>query len=123
MKLARRLWPGIKYSNQALRHSLKLEVSPPDDLHPHRALYDCYITAALLIRIMETSGWSASEMVSRCQPAPVSDEVFPFGKYRGQSIGSIARKDPGYLRWVLENVRDLRAPLRQTLRKYVKDTQ
>gem|GEM_PF-4499312 len=62
-------------------------------------------------------------MVSRCQPAPVSDEVFPFGKYRGQSIGSIARKDPGYLRWVLENVRDLRAPLRQTLRKYVKDTQ
>jgi len=49
--------------------------------------------------------------------------VFPFGKYRGQSIGSIARKDPGYLRWVLENVRDLRPPLRQALRKYGKDDQ
>lgn len=123
MTLARQLWPGIKYGNQALRHSLKLEVTPPSDLHAHRALYDCYVTAALLIRIMETSGWSASEMVARCQPAPVSGDVLPFGKYRGQSVASIARKDPRYLRWVLENVRDLRPPLRQALRKYLPDDQ
>lgn len=123
MTLARQLWPGIKYSNQALRHSLKLEVSPPSELHAHRALYDCYVTAALLIRIMETSGWSVSEMVSRCQPAQVSNDVFPFGKYRGQPVGAVARKDPGYLSWVLKNVRDLRPPLRQALRKYVKDNQ
>lgn len=123
MTLARKLWPGIKYGNQALRHSLKLEVTPPANLHAHRALYDCYVTAALLIRIMEISGWSPAEMVSRTEPAAVYGDLFPFGKYRGQSISAIARRDPGYLRWVLENVRDLRPPLRQALRKYVKDDQ
>jgi len=123
MMLSRQLWPGIKYGNQALRHSLKLEVSPPADLHAHRALYDCYVTAALLIRIMETSGWDASQMAQRCQPASVAGDVLPFGKYRGQSVAAIARKDPRYLRWVLENVRDLRPPLRQALRRYLSDDQ
>ncbi len=123
MTLARKLWPGIKYGNQALRHSLKLEVTPPADLHAHRALYDCYVTAALLIRIMEISGWDAGQMAQHCQPASVTGDVLPFGKYRGQSVASIARKDPRYLRWVLENVRDLRPPLRQALRKYLSDDQ
>lgn len=123
MVLSRQLWPGIKYGNQALRHSLKLEVTPPADLHAHRALYDCYVTAALLIRIMETSGWDATQMAQRCQPASVAGDVLPFGKYRGQSVAAIARKDPRYLRWVLENVRDLRPPLRQALRKYISDDQ
>jgi len=119
MTLARQLWPGIKYGNQALRHSLKLEVTPPADLHAHRALYDCYVTAALLIRIMDLSGWSAAEMSQRSQPAAQRDDVLPFGKYRGQALAVIARKDPGYLKWMLENVKDLRPPLRQALRKYL----
>jgi len=123
MQLARQLWPGIKYGNQALRHSLKLDVTPPADLHAHRALYDCYVTAALLIRIMETSGWSASEMIVRSQPAAQRDDILPFGKYRGQAIAVVARKDPGYLKWMLDNVSDLRPPLRQALRKYLTESQ
>lgn len=123
MVLARQLWPGQKYSNQALRHSLQLEVTPPADLHAHRALYDCYVTAALLIRIMETSGWDAEKMAALTRPAATSGDILPFGKYRGQPVALIAKKDPGYLRWLLENVRDLRPPLRQTLRKYLKASQ
>ncbi|MCZ4058258.1 exodeoxyribonuclease X [Pantoea sp. LMR881] len=123
MTLARQLWPGIKYGNQALRHSLKLDVTPPEDLHAHRALYDCYVTAALLLRIMETSGWDAAQMMQRCQPATPQDDVLPFGKYRGQPVAAIARKDPGYLKWMLDNVKDLRPPLRQALRKYLSQTQ
>ena len=53
MKMARRLWPGIKYSNMALYKSRKLSVATPPGLHHHRALYDCYITAALLIDIIQ----------------------------------------------------------------------
>ncbi|MBN6029473.1 exodeoxyribonuclease X [Pantoea ananatis] len=117
MTLARQLWPGIKYGNQALRHSLKLDVTPPADLHAHRALYDCYVTAALLIRIMDLSGWRADEMSLRSQPAAQRDDVLPFGKYRGQALAVVARKDPGYLKWMLDNVKDLRPPLRQALRK------
>ena len=123
MTLARQLWPGIKYGNQALRHSLKLEVTPPAELHAHRALYDCYVTAALLIRIMEASGWDAAQMIQRCQPAEQSGDVLPFGKYRGQAVAVIARKDPGYLKWMLDNVKDLRPPLRQALRKYLSQAQ
>ncbi|MEG3112144.1 MULTISPECIES: exodeoxyribonuclease X [unclassified Pantoea] len=123
MTLARQLWPGIKYGNQALRHSLKLEVTPPAELHAHRALYDCYVTAALLIRIMEASGWDAAQMMQRCQPAEQSGDVLPFGKYRGQAVAVIARKDPGYLKWMLDNVKDLRPPLRQALRKYLSQAQ
>lgn len=63
VKLARRLWPGIKYSNMGLYKSLKLQVDTPPELHHHRALFDCYITAALLLRIMDDSGWSAEQMV------------------------------------------------------------
>ncbi|NIF20301.1 exodeoxyribonuclease X [Candidatus Pantoea multigeneris] len=123
MMLARQLWPGIKYGNQALRHSLKLDVTPPADLHAHRALYDCYVTAALLIRILETSGWDAQQLVTRSQPAAAQGDVLPFGKYRGQSVAVVARKDPGYLRWMLDNVSDLRPPLRQALRKHLSKTE
>ena len=122
LKMARQLWTGRKYSNQALRHSLKLDIEPPQHLHAHRALYDCYVTAALLIRIMEQSGWDRPQMLAVCQPAASAqaDDIFPFGKYRGQPIASVARKDPGYLRWMLDNLTDLRPALRQALRHYLK---
>lgn len=121
LKMARKLWPGRKYGNQALRHSLQLEVETPPGLHAHRALYDCYVTAALLQRIMQESQWSAEQMLQLNVPAPtVSDDVFPFGKYRGQPVAVVARKNPGYLRWMLENLTDLRPAFRQTLQRYLK---
>ena len=121
LKMARKLWPGRKYGNQALRHSLQLEVEPPADLHAHRALYDCYVTAALLVRIMQESGWSPAQMSALNTPPPdVSDDTFPFGKYRGQPVALIARKNPGYLRWMLDNLDDLRPGFRQTLQRYLK---
>jgi len=112
MTLARRLWPGMKYGNQALREALQLDVTPPEELHAHRALYDCYVTAALLIRIMQFSGWDAVEMFNQMQTSSAAENVFPFGKYRGQRIDSIGRKDPGYLHWLLKNIPDLKPGLR-----------
>lgn len=122
MKMARQLWPGRKYGNQALRHSLQLEVTPPAELHAHRALYDCYVTAALLLRIMEESGPEITALRTLCQPASreANHDIFPFGKYRGQPVAVIARKDPGYLRWMLDNLNDLRPAFRQTLQRYLK---
>lgn len=121
LKMARKLWPGRKYGNQALRHSLQLEVETPPELHAHRALYDCYVTAALLVRIMQESGWSPAQMSAlNTPPTEVSDDIFPFGKYRGQPVALIARKNPGYLRWMLDNLKDLRPGFRQTLQRYLK---
>ncbi|WP_435953191.1 exodeoxyribonuclease X [Dryocola sp. BD626] len=118
VKLARRLWPGIKYSNMALYKSLKLQVETPADLHHHRALFDCYITAALLIRIMDESGWTPEQMVTITgRPALVSTMMF--GKYRGKKIEEIAQDDPGYLRWMLNNIKELTPDLRMTLKHYL----
>ncbi|MTD25659.1 exodeoxyribonuclease X [Erwinia sorbitola] len=116
MALSRRLWPGLKYSNQALRESLQLEVTPPAELHAHRALYDCYVTAALLIRIMSFSGWDAPEMIRRIE-VKGSYNTFPFGKYRGQKVDDVAKKDPGYLKWMLKNITDLKPDLRSAMQR------
>ena len=35
---------------------------------------------------------------------PDSSRLMPFGKHKGQTIGSTAEEDPGYLRWAMENV-------------------
>jgi len=118
MSLSRQLWPGIKYGNQALRESLQLDVTPPSDLHAHRALYDCYVTAALLIRIMHTTGWDAADMVARMQPKSGMD-TFPFGKYRGRKIEEVAKRDPGYLKWVLKNIPNLKADLRSAMQHHL----
>ncbi|MBS0847083.1 exodeoxyribonuclease X [Citrobacter sp. JGM124] len=118
VKLARRLWPGMKYSNMGLYKSLKLQVDTPPGLHHHRALFDCYITAALLLRIMEESGWSAEDMVTLTgRPALVTE--LAFGKYRGKAIADIARQDPGYLRWMLNNIKTLTPDLRLTLNHHL----
>ncbi len=93
MKLARRLWPGIKYSNMGLYKSRKLNVTTPPGLHHHRALYDCYITAALLLDIINVSGWTPDEMAD-ITGRPALLTTFTFGKYRGKAVAEIAENDP-----------------------------
>jgi len=118
VKLARRLWPGIKYSNMALYKSRKLHVETPPDLHHHRALFDCYITAALLIDIMENSGWTPEEMVE-VTGRPGLIQTFPFGKYRGRPVAEIADRDPGYLRWMKNNFKAMTPEWHLTLCHYL----
>ncbi len=116
MKLARRLWPGIKYSNMALYKTRKLNVQTPPGLHHLRALYDCYITAALLIDIMNTSGWTAEQMAD-ITGRPSLMTTFTFGKYRGKAVSDVAERDPGYLRWLFNNLDSMSPELRLTLKQ------
>jgi uncharacterized protein (DUF3820 family) len=37
-------------------------------------------------------------------PPPAADIRMPFGKHGGQRLGDIARVNPGYLTWCLENL-------------------
>ncbi|XBS68327.1 exodeoxyribonuclease X [Acerihabitans sp. KWT182] len=118
VKLARKLYPGLKYSNQYLRYALDLPVKVPDGLYPHRALYDCYVTAALLMKIMSDSGWTAEQMVAFSNEATLLTTL-KFGKYRGQSMARIAREDPGYLEWMLKNLKDLSADMRMSITHFL----
>ncbi|AVJ18077.1 exodeoxyribonuclease X [Serratia rhizosphaerae] len=120
LKLARMLYPDIKYGNQYLRYALNLDVQLPQDntLYPHRALYDCYVTAALLQRIIKDSSWSAEEMADITE-RPSLIKTFKFGKYRGRLIEQIAQEDPGYLQWMLKNLTDLNPDMKHTLKYYL----
>ncbi|MNC41966.1 Exodeoxyribonuclease 10 [compost metagenome] len=51
------------------------------------------------------------------RPALVS--TMAFGKYRGKPISEIAEQDPGYLRWMLNNIKELAPDLRMTLKHYL----
>ncbi len=118
VKLARQAFPGLKYSNQHLRYALRLKVDVPEGLYPHRALYDCYVTAALLQRIMQETGWSTEEMVAITEQ-PVLLRTMKFGKYRGRPIETVAQEDPAYLRWMLKSIDDLSPDMRYTLNHYL----
>ncbi len=39
-------------------------------------------------------------------PFEAAEFVMPFGKHRGRTLGQIARRDPGYLRWLANKYRD-----------------
>lgn len=118
VKLARKLYPGLKYSNQYLRYALNLSVTVPEGLYPHRALYDCYVTAALLLKIIKDSGWSAEEMAAISNEATLLTTL-KFGKYKGQPLERVAREDPGYLEWMLSNLKDLSADMRFSINHYI----
>lgn len=118
IKLARKLYPGLRYANQYLRYALNLEVTLPEGLYPHRALYDCYVTAALLVKIMSDSGWTAAQMVALSNEATLVTTL-KFGKYRGQPLERVAKEDPGYLQWMLANLKDLSGDLRFSINHYL----
>ncbi len=45
--------------------------------------------------------------------------TFTFGKYRGKAVAEIAENDPGYLRWLFNNLDRMSPELRLTLRHYL----
>lgn len=121
VKLAREVFPHQpSYSLQNLRSSLQLDTSPPTHLHPHRALYDCYVTASLLQLILKETCWSAEEMVALVD-RPTLLRTLKFGKYRGQKIAEIAAQDPGYLRWMLKSIDNLSADMRYSLQYFLQN--
>lgn len=76
------------------------------------------ITAALLLDIINVSGWTPDEMAD-ITGRPALLTTFTFGKYRGKAVAEIAENDPGYLRWLFNNLDRMSPELRLTLRHYL----
>lgn len=106
MKLARKLYPELEsHSNQHLRYHFMLDVEVPEHLHAHRALYDCYVTAALLIRLNRDARLTISQMRD-ISSRPSLLHAMRFGKYKGVPFEEIAAKDQRYINWGVENITD-----------------
>jgi len=92
------------YSLQYLRYYLGL-YRREDNKHntAHDALSDVYFARDLFKYIKENSKFTVEQMlqVSK-EPAFIRD--LHFGKYAGHSLEDIAKEDPGYLEWMLNNI-------------------
>jgi exodeoxyribonuclease X len=95
-KVALRVWPEApRHSNQVLRYWRNLRLAPSLAMPPHRAAPDAYVTAHLLVELLEQA--SLEEMIAwTTEPKALS--TVPFGKHRGVSW-SDAPLD--YLQWMV----------------------
>jgi exodeoxyribonuclease X len=84
----------LSHKNQSLRYALHLTV-PATDYPPHRALPDAVVTAALLIKMLETN--SVEELIE-LTTTPVLLRKVPFGKSRGRMWEDM---DVGFCKWVI----------------------
>jgi exodeoxyribonuclease X len=100
-KCALVVWPDAPaHSNQVLRYWLNLDHDTGFDrvaaMPPHRALPDAYVTAQILIRLLQES--TIDDML-RVSAAPALLRRIGFGKHKGM-LFSEAPAD--YLRWIVD---------------------
>jgi exodeoxyribonuclease X len=97
LKAASRVWPDAPgHANGVLRYALGLDLPEDRAMPPHRALPDAFVTAHILIRLLdhatidEMRVWTAEPRVMR---------VCPIGQeWRGKPWEKV---DAGFLRWVV----------------------
>lgn len=103
-RCALRLWPDLpKHSNQALRYQLgypKPFDLTSEELTPHRALPDCYVTAAVLIEVLRVAGEQGvafAELLEWSKQPPLMTTV-GFGKHKGAKWEDLPED---YLDWIV----------------------
>ena len=105
LRLARHLWPEApKHTNQVLRYWLGLAVEAP---HPHRALDDTRVTAAVFQHLVPVLARTVSlhtpQEVARWADQPIAFPTVPLGRYKGEPWTAVPAD---YLRWALKNWED-----------------
>ena len=116
-RCAMHLWPDApKHSNQVLRYWLGLELDLPEDLHPHRALYDVIVTEGILKRMLNLR--SLDELVALSQE-PILLKTVRFGKHKGAEWANLPAD---YLRWILKQP-DFDSDSRNTAMHYLRPRQ
>lgn len=118
LKLARKLYPEFEsHGNQYLRYRLGLKPTLPEGLYAHRALYDCYVTAELLMYMGREAQWTIREM-REISASPSLLYRMRFGKHKGKTFEEVASEDKGYLRWLLGT--DLDEDMEFTVKHWLK---
>jgi len=109
LRIARHLDSDNKipeYNLQFLRYFLELEVEGS----AHDAEGDVRVLAALFARLfakMKATGTYSNDdevldAMCHISEQPTLFTIMPFGKYKDTRIDSIARSDPNYLKWLLQ---------------------
>lgn len=125
-RLAQHLYPDApRFTNQILRYYLDLDVSDmPEEAGGivHRALYDTWCTAKMVLRMLEDcaplakEGETPVQTLERLSNTPVVQVNFMFGnKHRGKTWEQVAREDRSYLYFMRDKCKDLDESTKHTL--------
>lgn len=134
LRCARHLFPELPYHRlQYLRYALdlyKTEELEANKLNitikAHDAIGDVLVMKLFLTKLVS----KARELYPQENPmqklveltaTPVFVKTFRFGKYKGEDISEVARKDASYLKWMLSSWDDLDEDLAYTLNKVLKN--
>lgn len=108
-RCARLLLPEAKgYKNQELRYYLDLDLPLDRCDPPHRAGPDSFVTAHVLRQLLIRSAKQGGAFVDRLVQITNEKQLlthFTFGKYKGQTFQQVAKSNPGYLEWILQQER------------------
>lgn len=108
LRWARKLYPHAEdHKLSTLMFSLGL----PKPLNAHRALADVYSAMHLVQHICERTGLSLPDLAEHSK-APMPLLMMPFGKHKGTPFAEMPKS---YLRWAIENMKDLDRDLLHTI--------
>ena len=134
LRCAKHLFEDLPYHRlQYLRYALELYKIEEQEarklnitIKAHDAIGDVLVMKLFLSRLVA----SCRELYPTLNPmqklveltqTPVLIKIFKFGKYKGESIEEVARKDANYLNWMRENMKDLDEDMRFSIDYYLKD--
>lgn len=92
-------WPDApNHKNQTLRYWLGLKLADPSLATPHRALGDCYVTAAILRRLLSIPEITAEDLIS-ISSGPIMLPRLSFGEHAMKPIDQVPTS---YWQWIVE---------------------
>lgn len=104
LRLSRKLQPAIEsHANQSLRYAMGLRCPEADGMPAHRALSDAYVTARVLVKLLELA---AAESGFPVNPEGIEAEILKplilakcsFGKHKGAPWAEVPKD---YLQWLV----------------------
>jgi len=130
LRCAKHLYPEMPYHRlQYLRYALELyktEEQEAKDLNvtikAHDAIGDVLVMKLFLRKLVGKCtevypDYNPMEKLAELTRTPVLITKFRFGKYKGEDVVEIAKKDSGYLQWMRSNMADLDEDMKYTLDK------
>lgn len=133
LRCARHLFDDLPYHRlQYLRYALELyktEQSEAEKLNisikAHDAIGDVLVMKLFLTKLVSKTrelfpNINPMQKLVELTQTPVFVKTFKFGKYKGEDIEEVAKKDANYLNWMRENMKDLDEDMKFTLDKVLK---
>jgi DNA polymerase III epsilon subunit-like protein len=106
------------YKMEDSEEAQKVKTQFPQMMSAHNALFDIFVLKQLLSHLNTLVQRDAGKLISLTNE-PVLFRRFHFGKYKGQNIDEVVKKDKGYLEWMLNSSTGLDDDMRYTLKHYL----